>query len=157
MFVLALVAAVVFGLFYLQEQQAEAQQDEVEAVTREFVLALTNFSHETIEEDAARIKTFATGDFESEVDAFFGDQAIEAIEAAEAASSGRIESLFVQSMGDEQASVFVVVEETITNSGLGEPQTDILRLEAGLVKAGEEWKIDRVDIFQSPSAIPALG
>lgn len=146
-----------FGALYLQDQQAEAQRDEVEDVARAFVLDLTNFSYETIEEDAAEIKAFATGDFENEVDAFFGEQAIEAIEASEAASSGRIESLFVQSLDEDQASVFVVVEETITNSGLGEAQTDILRLEAGLLKVGDEWKVDRVDIFQSPSAVPALG
>ncbi|MGI8773910.1 MAG: hypothetical protein ACR2KQ_02665 [Actinomycetota bacterium] len=154
---IALASAVFFGLLYMQDQREEAQRQEVQAVAREFVTRLTNFSHETIEEDAAAIREFATGEFEGEVDAFFGEQAIEAIETAEAASSGRIESLFVQELDDDRASVFVVVEETITNAGLGGPQTDILRLEAGLLKVEDGWKVERVDIFQSPSAVPALG
>lgn len=150
LFVLAAAGAVTFGLLWNELQTEEERREEVLETASGFVTALTNFSAETIDVDAARIKSLAVGDFSEEVDAFFGEEAIAAIKEAEARSVGEIESLFIQSLDEDEASVFGVVTETITNSVATDPRTDILRLEVGMINTSDGWKVNRVDIFQAP-------
>ena len=148
--VITAAAAVTFGLLWNDLRAEDEQRAEVRSAAAEFVSALTNFSSATIDVDAARIKSFAVGDFAEEVDTFFGEEATAAIKEAEAESTGEIESLFVQSMDEDEASVFGVVSETITNSVATDPQTDLLRLEVGMIKTADGWKVNRVEIFQAP-------
>ena len=150
LFVLTLGAAITFGLLWQKGEAVEADRDEVRDLGIEFVTALTNFSAETIEEDAARIKSFAVGDFKEEAETFFGEEAIQAIIEAEAVSTGEIERLFVQDVEGDQASIFAVVSETIANSALEEPQTDTLRVEVMMIETSSGWKVSEVNIFQAP-------
>lgn len=152
LFALTTVAAVTFFTLWQEKQADEDARDEVTEVARGFISALTNFSANTIEVDATEIRSYAVGDFAEEAETFFGDRAIEAIQEAEAESTGEIRSLFVQSLDDDEASIFGVVEETVGNSSLPESQTDILRLEVGLIETSSGWKVNRVDVFQSPGA-----
>jgi Mce-associated membrane protein len=150
LFVLALGAAVTFLILWQEAETNDSEREEVTAAATEFIEALTNFSADTIDEDAERIRSFAVGDFEEEVDTFFGDRAIAAIKEADATSSGEIEEIFTQSLDEEEASIFAVVTETITNAATTEPRTDTLRLEVGLIKTGSGWKVQSVEVFQSP-------
>lgn len=97
------------------------------------------------------------GDFAEEAETFFGEEAVAAIKEAQAESVGEIESLFVQEISEDQASVFGVVSETVTNATLTDPRADILRLEVGMIKTSTEWKVNRVEIFQAPGADLAPG
>lgn len=142
--------AVVFFLQYDDLKTEADQRDEVEVVARDFVETLTNFSYQTVERDVAEIRSFAVGDFEAEIDTFFGPEGVEAIKQAEAVSEGRILSLFVQALDTDEASVFAVVDETISNAGTSEPATDTLRLEVGLIETANGWKVNRVEVYQSP-------
>jgi len=159
LFVLATGAAVTFAVLWQQEVSEDRQVDEVTDAARSFVHALTNFSSETIDADAARIKAFAVGEFSEEAETFFGERAVAAIREAQATSEGEIEALFLQSVDDEQASVFAVVSATVSNQGLTEPRTDTLRLEVGMIKTASGWKVNRVDVFQSPGGgvVPPVG
>lgn len=157
LFVLALGAAITFGILWQQAVQEDARRAEVTEEAQRFILALTNFSAETIEEDAARIQSYAVGDFAEEAERFFGDEAIAAIREAQATSTGEIERIFVQSLEDDQASVFAVVSETITNIAVEEPRTDTLRLEVGMIETSSGWRVNRVDVFQAPGTTVAPG
>lgn len=150
---LAVVFAAAAGLFFLQYNDLKTEddrRDEVADVARDFITALTNFSHETVDEDIEEIHSYAVGDFAEEADTFLGEDGIAAITEAEAVSEGEIISLFVQAVDSDEASVFAVVRETISNALTQEPQSDILRLEVGMIKTSEGWKVNRVDVFQSP-------
>ena len=159
LFVLALGAAVTFLILWQEAETEGSEQDEVVAVATDFINALTNFSADTIDEDAEEIRSYAVGDFEEEVDTFFGDRAIAAIKEADATSSGEIEEIFIQSLDEDEASVFAVVTETITNAATTEPRTDTLRLEVGLIETGSGWKVQSVEVFQSPgqTLLPGSG
>lgn len=150
-------AAVTFAILWLGQENERDRIAEVEQATQRFVTALTNFSAETIERDVEEIKAFAVGEFADEVDTFFGPEAVEAIEEAEASSEGQIEAIFVQDIDDDFASVFAVVNETVTNAILEEPQSDILRLEVRLTDTNDGWKVNNVDVFQSPGVGGAPG
>jgi hypothetical protein len=149
---LVAAAAVTFFLAYRDLDQKEARRDEVQQVAQEFAVALTNFSHESIEDDAANIKSFAVGEFAEEVETFLGDEGVAAIREAEASSEGEIITLFIQAADSDEASAFVVVRETITNSSSSEGQTDTLRMEIGMIDTQDGWKVNRVEIFQAPGS-----
>jgi Mce-associated membrane protein len=157
LFVIAAGAAVTFVILWQEAETQTTEHDEVVETASDFVIALTNFSADTIDEDAELIKSFAVGDFEDEVNTFFGPRAVEAIKQADATSTGEIEEIFIQSLDDDEASVFGVVRETITNAASSEPRTDTLRLELGMILTGSGWKVDRVEVFQSPGDSPLPG
>ncbi|MFP5299207.1 MAG: hypothetical protein ACLGHL_09505, partial [Actinomycetota bacterium] len=150
LFAVAAATAVFFFLRYNDLKTEADERAEAQAVARDFVEALTNFSYQTIEDDVAQIRSFAVGDFSEELDVFFGPDGIEAIPQAEAVSEGQILSLFVQAVDADEASVFAVVDETITNAAASEPTTDTLRLEVGLIETEQGWKVNRVEVYQSP-------
>jgi hypothetical protein len=151
---IALVAtalAVVFGFMWRSLQARESRREDVQEAARSFLVALTNFRADTIDQDVAVIRSFAVGAFAQEVEETFSAERLEAIRANQAESRGRVRSVFVQAVGEDSATAFGVVEETVTNSSSPEPRTDVLRVELGLIETTEAWKVDRVEILQSPS------
>lgn len=146
----ALVAAVAFAVLWQRAEGAQRAEGQLRDRAREFVLALTDFSSESIESDVDDIRSFATGRFAEEVDQLFSDETIAAIEEAEATSRAEVQEVFVQSMGSESASVFVVVSEEVTNKTLDEPEPGLIRLEIEMVKSASAWKVEDVRLFQSP-------
>jgi hypothetical protein len=147
----ALVLAVTFGILWWSLQSRESRRSEVEEAARSFLTALTNFRADTIDQDVAEIRSFAVGAFAQEVEETFSAERLEAIRTNEAESRGRVRTVFVQTVGDDNATAFGVVDETVTNSSSPEPRTDVLRVELGLIETTEAWKVDRVEILQSPA------
>jgi hypothetical protein len=147
--------AVLFVILWWSLRSVESRRDEVEEVARSFLVALTNFRADTIDQDVAEIRSFAVGAFASEVDETFSADRLEAIRTNQAESRGRVRSVFVQRLEGDSATAFGVVEETVANAASPEPRTDILRVELGLIETTEAWKVDRVEILQSPTGIPA--
>lgn len=148
-------AAVTFGLLWFDLKSEDDRRDEIRSAATDFVNALTNFSYETIEDDALEIRSYATGRFAEEAEVFFGERAIEAIQDAEAISEGDIRSIFIQDIGDsDEASAFAVVSETITNVSAEEPQTDILRMNIDLVLDDGRWKVENVEVLEAPGIAP---
>lgn len=133
----------------------DAAKEGLRKSANRFVLSLTNFSSDTIDQDVADIREFATGDFENQVDELFSPSTIEAIKTAQAVSTATVEALYIQSFTDEDAVIFAVLNEEISNTTLDQPRSDIVRMEVGLVQVGDDWKVDSVELVQSPDIIPA--
>lgn len=91
------------------------------------------------------------GAFAAEVDETFSAERLEAIRANRAESRGQVRTVFVQRLEGDSATAFGVVDETVINSASPEPRTDVLRVELGLIQTTEAWKVDRVEILQSPA------
>jgi len=155
--VLSLASAGTFGLLWQRSQAAEHRRTEVTATADRFLAALTNFRGTTIHADVARIRGFAVGDFASQVDQFFGPTTTQAIQRANAASTSHVRSVFVESLSGSTATVFGVVDESVTSTASPAPRAEVLRLEIGMIETSTGWKVDHVDILQSPSASPFGG
>jgi hypothetical protein len=160
LFLLVAGAAV---LFFVLWRQAAGDRDELEqgraevvSTATDFLNALTNFQATTIELDVARIKGFAVGGFADQIDRFFGPSSIEALKKADAKSVGQVQHVFVESLSGSEADVFAVVNQTITNASTTTPKTTVLRIDVGMIDTAAGWKVQRVDILQSPqsSAVP---
>ena len=154
LFVLALAAAVVFATLWQGARSSNRSRAEVAATATRFVTALTNFKAETITADVARIRSFAVGDFADQVGQFFGPQAIDALRRARAHSAGQVQAVFVESLHGGTASVFAVINETVTNASSSTPRTETLRLDMQLIDTRAGWKVNQVNILQSPSSAP---
>jgi Mce-associated membrane protein len=151
---LAAAVAIVFASLWWAERAKDARRAEVEETARAFLVALTNFEAGTIDQDVAEIRSYAVGGFAREVDETFSAERVEAIQTNEATSQGRVRTLVVHRLGEDTASAFGVVDETVTNSASPEPRADVLRVELGLIETSEAWKVDRVEILQAPSTAP---
>lgn len=118
---------------------------------RGFSEDLTNFDGATIDDDFDAITDRATGEFRSQADQFFSSDVRSQLKKAQASSRGEIRSAYVQSVDGDRATVFVVVDQTIANNASPQPQADTLRMELGLVRQGEVWKVERVSVLTAPS------
>jgi hypothetical protein len=155
LFVIALAAA---GFLYLQWRSATVAEDrraEVRSTAAAFLDALTNFQAGTIDRDAEELRDLAVGQFAEEVDEFFGEEAAAAIRRARAVSTGETEAVFVQEVSGESAVVFGVVRQTVDNDQLSQPRIEIVRAEIRMIETADGWKVNQVDILQTPVATGA--
>ena len=150
----ALAGAATFGTLWWSERSEDARAAEVRETSRRFAAALTTFSADSIERDVAEIRSYAVGRFADEVEQTFDQARIEAIRASEARSAGRVRTAFVQELGEDAATVFAVVDETVVNAEATAPRIDVLRMEIGLLETDEGWKVESVEILQTPGSFP---
>lgn len=148
----AAAAAVTFAILWVDARGGDQEQEEVVESAREFLLALTNFNPQSIEQDVEEIRSSAVGQFAEEVEATFSEERIQAVRASEAVSTGRVQSVFIQSLEGTTASVFAVVRQTIINRSLPAPRVDVLRVELGMIETADGWRVNSVEILQSPGA-----
>ena len=143
----ATVAAVAFAAMwaplYLQNQDRER----VRAAAEELVLHLTTFEGETIDEWVQATQRMATEAYAEEVNTLFDPELRAALRDAQAKSVGRLVNLFVQDVDGDDALVFVVVRQTITNAQTAEPVEDELRMQIELVQDGGTWKAAKVEVL----------
>jgi hypothetical protein len=67
---------------------------------------------------------------------------------------GRVRSLFVQSLSGGSATVFGVVDEAVSNAGQPAPRTELIRIDIEMIETTDGWKVNRVNILQSPDQSP---
>jgi hypothetical protein len=157
LFAAALAAAVVFALLWNSGKSSEHRRTEVAASANRFLIALTNFSGDTIDNDVKEIRSFAVGDFADQVATFFDPDAVNALRQAKSKSVGRVQSLFVESLSGGSATVFGVVNEQVTNAANPAPRTEIVRVVVEMIDTKAGWKVNRVNILQSPTNTGPLG
>jgi Mce-associated membrane protein len=154
LFVLALVVALLFALLWQGARSSGHRRAEVATAANRFLVALSNFQGSTIDADVREIRSFAVGDFADQVNTFFDRDAMDALRNAQAKSLGRVQNVFVESLSGGSATVFGVVNEQVTNAANPTPRTDVLRIEIEMLDTKAGWKVNRVNILQSPTGTP---
>lgn len=143
--------AIGFGLAWAGQSSQASADAAVRKVSTDFVMALTNFTPSTIDSDFSRIIGYSTGTFATQAHQFFDTQIRKQLQTALASSRGQVRHLFVQSLSGNQASVYVVVDQTYVNSKTPTPQADTLRLIIGLTDLSSGWHISSVGVLGTPS------
>ena len=126
--------------------------NDVRQTATSFLHALTNFTATTIDSDVSRIRSYAIGDFAQQVDQTFSATRIAQIKQAKVVSKATVRSVFVESITGDEAKVFGVVAETVTNANQSAPRNDVIRAEVTLLDTKNGWKVEQVNIFQAPGA-----
>lgn len=152
---LCAVAAVGFGLAWASLQGQQDTQAQVRAVARQFVLDLTNLTPKTVDAQIHDLLAASTGQFASQARSFFGGGIRQELEKAQPVEEGEVRALDVQSITGSRATVFAVVDDSYTNSALRASgqgrQTDVLRLDLGMVDTSRGWKIASVTVLGGPA------
>jgi hypothetical protein len=150
--VLGVAGTLFFGLRWKDLNDQQEARETVEQDAKEFLQALFEFDGTTIDEDFDRILGFATGEFEQQAQSTFNDDEIrEALRENRASSRLDAADVFVRSIEGDEARVFAVVRETITNASFPQPRSDTVRLEIGLTREGGEWRVFDVNILSGLS------
>jgi hypothetical protein len=149
--VAGLVGTLVFGHAWAHQNSVAGQQAQVRNVSADFLLALTNFDAKDVDADFSRIQGYATGDFAKQSNQFFGSTIRTQLEAALASSRGQLRSQYVQSLGNGQASVYSVVDQTYVNNKMQSPAADELQIVTDLTQVGGAWKVGDVTVLDNAS------
>ena len=149
--VLGLVGTLVFGHAWASQNARTGQEAQVRTVSSDFLLALTNFDAKDVDADFSRIQGYATGDFAKQSNQFFGSTIRTQLEAALASSRGQLRSQYVQSLGNGQASVYSVVDQTYVNNKMQSPAADELQIVTDLTQVGGAWKVGDVTVLDNAS------
>jgi hypothetical protein len=150
--VLGLVGTGVFAAKWNGLRHGRDAQNQASSTARQFLLALTNFDGRTVNADFDRILTYAApnSDFAKSAQSFFGSDVRQALQTKQAASQGQIRNLFVQSVTGATADVYAVIDQTIFNNSLKQPEADTLRVDVTLVQASGLWRVSEVTVLQAP-------
>ena len=149
--VASLLLAAVFGAAWSGARANSTGESQVRTVSRNFLLALTNFNSHTVGTAFSRIESYATGQFGTQAHQFFGSAIRGQLESAAASSRGQVKHLYIQSMTGSAASVYAVVNQTYVNSHVRSPVSDELMLVLGLADTSHGWKVGKVTLLQSPA------
>jgi hypothetical protein len=155
--VLGVIGTALFGHAWASLNGQQGQQAQVRTVTRDFLLALTNFDSKSVDTDFSRIQQYATGSFASQSNQFFGSTIRQQLQAALASSRGQIRSQFVQSIDGNKASVYSVVDQTYVNNKMTSPAADVLQIQTDLTLTGSGWKIANVTVLNNSGAGSSTG
>ena len=139
--------AIVFAAMWAPLYTADKDRQRVREAAEELVLHLTTFEGATIDEWVQETQRKATDEYAEEVNALFDPELRAALRDAEAKSVGRLVNLFVQDVDGDDALVFVVIRQTITNAQTSEPVEDELRMQLSLVQDGGDWKAAKVEVL----------
>lgn len=125
-------------------------------VARTFVQSFTNFDPESIDGVYNRINGLASGDFQKEWPTLLPPQTRDQIRANRAQLRGEVKDLFVQNFTGTSGEVYAVADVTYANKNRPQPTPDTLRFDINLVKVDGDWKINQVDLLNSPGAAADL-
>ena len=150
-----LVTTLVNWWLLRNERHDDARAETVQTTSRDFLHALTTFSAKTIDGDVQRIKSYALGDFASQAEQTFSPARIAQIKSAKVQIAGDLRSVFTEDISGSEATVFGVVDETVSNVSSPTLRADVLRVELGLIQTTDGWKVNSVNILQSPGATAA--
>ncbi|MFC0081095.1 hypothetical protein ACFFRE_02835 [Aciditerrimonas ferrireducens] len=148
--VLCALAAIGFGLAWANLEGTQQATSQVEAVSRAFVLDLTNLTPQTVDQRITDLLAASTGSFANQARSFFdsGNPPVrDALISAKAVEQGQIRSLAVEQVNGSTASSFAVVDVSYTNDKLSSPQSDVLRLQLDLVKTAAGWRVSNVTVL----------
>jgi hypothetical protein len=62
--------------------------------------------------------------------------------------------VFVESLSGGSATVFGVVDEAVSNAAQPAARTELIRIDIEMIETTQGWKVNRVDILQSPGQTP---
>lgn len=150
------IAAIAFAVAWAPLYSEAKDRERVREAAEQLVLHLTTFEGATIDAWVQDTQRRATDDYAAEVNTLFDPELRGALRDAKAKSVGRLVNLFVQDVDGENALVFAVVRQTITNAASPEPVEDELRMQIELRQVDGDWKAAKVEVLGQQGSGSAL-
>ncbi|WP_299447503.1 hypothetical protein [uncultured Phycicoccus sp.] len=147
--VLVVVAATVAvaatgGRAWYDARQVEQAHREALAAGRQLAVNFATLDHRTVDEDTARVKAGATGEFLDGYTSSLADLRAVVVDNESTSTVERAEAALVS--GDrDSAQVIVGVVAPTTNTNIPDGETKTYRLKLGLREVGGTWKVERLE------------
>lgn len=146
--VLVLVVTVVLagtrGRAWLEARQVQSAQRDALAAGRQIAVNFATLDYRTVDEDTARVKAGATGEFLASYTKSLGDLRTLVVDNTSTSSVERAEAGLVS--GDrDSAQVIVGVIAPTTNSNVPDGEKKTYRMKLGLREVGGTWKVERLE------------
>lgn len=138
----AVVCATALAVTLLaRPSDAELRNSALEAA-RIYTTSLTTYDARTLDEDVARVKRVATGEFAEEYDETISGL-LDQLQTDQASSAGTVVGVGIERLSRDEATVLVAVNQEITSAGSA-PRTEASRLRMALVRRGGNWLVSDV-------------
>jgi len=153
--IVALAAAVAFGLAWSNLNSQNAERQAVKNVATTCLLDLTNFKPSTVDADLSALQTCAAPGslFASQAAQTFSPTTRQALIQASATYEGQMRNIFVETLSASKAEVYAVLDTKYQNSKVNTPVVDTLRVTVDLVNTSQGWRISAITV-ENPSGTP---
>lgn len=143
-FALALVAAVVCGVWWNGGRAAEADRAAALEKAQAAAVELTSINYETAEQDVRRVLDGATGDFGG-LFAQNLDSYISLVKESKVATQGEVTGAGLENIDGDTARAIVAVKATVHNQSVPAGESRFYRMVTELQKKNGEWLVARVE------------
>lgn len=142
--VATVVLAATGGRSWYAARQVEQAHREALAAGRQLAVNFATLDYRTVDEDTARVKAGATGEFLDSYTTSLADLRSVVVENTSTSRVERAEAALVS--GDrDSAQVIVGVVAPTTNTNIPDGETKTYRLKLGLREVGGTWKVERLE------------
>lgn len=118
------------------------QEDELRELATEFFEVLTTWdASDGLADTLDRLREFAGGDFESEIDALFGGDLADELVAVEAVSIGEVEDVYIQRLEGDGSTVLVVGRQTLRTNMSPDPDRTVRTARIDMRRNDGRWRI----------------
>jgi len=144
--VLAVAAAVTFGVLLSRRVAAADAGTQALATARAYAVTVTSYDYRHLDRNFADVLDGATGEFK---DQYAGaSQALRGlITRAMASAKGDVLAAGIQSESPDRVEVLVFVDQSITNASTPAPKLDRTRVLMTLTPHDGRWLVDKLELL----------
>lgn len=143
--VLAVAAAVTFGMLLSARSSADRAGTEALATARAYAVTATSYDYQHLDQDFAAVLDGATGDFKNEY-ASATEPLRQLVTQAKASATGTVVAAGIQSRSTGQVVVVALVDQSVSNAGSTQPSTAHNRLIMTLVPDDGRWLVSKLEL-----------
>jgi Mce-associated membrane protein len=144
--VLALAAAVAFGVLLQQRAATDRAGQQALATAKAYAVTVTTYDYQNLDRNFADVLDGATGEFKDQYNG--ASQTLrQLISNAKATARGTVLGAGISSESTDQVEVAVFVDQAITNAATAQPRIDRNRVLMTLTPHAGRWLVSKLEIM----------
>jgi Mce-associated membrane protein len=144
--VLAVAAAVTFGVLLQQRAATDRAGAQALATAKAYAVTVTSYDYQNLDRNFADVLDGATGEFKDQYSG--ASQTLrQLIATAKATAKGTVLGAGIQSESAEQVEVVVFVDQSISNAATPQPRIDRNRVIMTLTPHDGRWLVGKLELM----------
>ncbi|HEX4358890.1 MAG TPA: hypothetical protein VH141_15265 [Pseudonocardia sp.] len=144
--VLALAAAVAFGVLLQQRAATDRAGQQALATAKAYAVTVTTYDYQNLDRNFADVLDGATGEFKDQYNG--ASQTLrQLISNAKATAKGSVLGAGISSESPDQVEVAVFVDQAITNAATAQPRIDRNRVLMTLTPHDGRWLVSKLELM----------
>ncbi|HEY2205984.1 MAG TPA: hypothetical protein VGH99_16040 [Pseudonocardia sp.] len=144
--VLAVAAAVTFGVLLTRRTGADDSAQQALATAKAYAVTVTSYDYQNLDRNFADVLDGATGEFKDQYSG--ASQSLrQLISQAKATAKGSVLAAGIQSASPDEVQVLVFVDQGITNAATPQPRLDRNRVLMTLTPHDGRWLVRKLELM----------